>query len=147
MAAILSMGRRVNITVQWRQDMPLDWSFDNFCPRPNWPSGIVVACVCPSVSPSVRHQVCPRDNPSPVQARITKFGPYVQKHLVMIPIVMGVIDLDLQGEIWLEKSNFLVSSLLEIYNHYITTREPWVPRLLHRLDCFMVSILCKYLYT
>ena len=32
-----------------------------------WPSGIVVA--------RVRHQVCPRDNSSPVQARITKFGP------------------------------------------------------------------------
>ena len=39
-----------------------------------WPSGIVVACVRPSVSPSVRPQVCPRDNSSPVQARITKFG-------------------------------------------------------------------------
>ena len=32
---------------------------------------IVVACV----RPSVRHEVCPRDNASPVQARITKFGP------------------------------------------------------------------------
>ena len=40
-----------------------------------WPSGIVVACVCPSVRQSVRHQVCPRDNSSPIQARITKFGP------------------------------------------------------------------------
>ena len=40
-----------------------------------WPSGIVVACVRPSVRQSVRHQVCPRDNSSPVQARITKFGP------------------------------------------------------------------------
>ena len=40
-----------------------------------WPSGIVVACVCPSVRQSVRHQVCPRDNSSPVQATITKFGP------------------------------------------------------------------------
>ena len=28
-----------------------------------------------SVSPSVCHQVCPRDNSSPVQARITKVGP------------------------------------------------------------------------
>ena len=37
-----------------------------------WPPGIVVACV---VRPSVRHKVCPRDNSSPVQARITKFGP------------------------------------------------------------------------
>ena len=32
-------------------------------------------CLRSSVRPSVRHQVCPCDNPSPVQARITKFGP------------------------------------------------------------------------
>ena len=56
------------------------------------------------------------------------------------------IDLDLQGQIWLNKSNCLASPLLEIHNHHITTREPWVPRLLHRPDCFMVSILCMYLY-
>ena len=31
------------------------------------------------------------------------------------------IDLDLQGEIWFKKSNFLVSPLLEIHNHHITT--------------------------
>ena len=57
------------------------------------------------------------------------------------------IDLDLQGQIWFKKSNFLVSPLLEIHNQHITTREPWAPRLLHRPDCFMVSILWAYLYT
>ena len=57
------------------------------------------------------------------------------------------IDFDLQGKIWCKKSNFLVSPLLRIHNHHITTREPWVPRLLHWPDCFMVSILCAYLYT
>ena len=57
------------------------------------------------------------------------------------------IDIDIQGKIWLKKSNFLVSPLLEIHNHHITTRVPWVPRLLHRRDCFMVSILCACLYT
>ena len=30
-----------------------------------------------SVSPSIRHQVCLRDNWTPVQARITKFAPQV----------------------------------------------------------------------
>ena len=40
-----------------------------------WPSGIVVACVCPSVRQSVHHQVCPHINSLPVQARNTKFGP------------------------------------------------------------------------
>ena len=59
----------------------------------------------------------------------------------------GAIDLDLQDQIWLKKSNFLASPLLEIHNHHINTREPWVPSLLHRPDCFMVSILCMYLYT
>ena len=32
------------------------------------------------------------------------------------------IDLDFQSQIWLKKSNFLVSPLLEIHNHHITTR-------------------------
>ena len=41
-----------------------------------WPSGIVVACVCLSVCPSVRQsRACPRNNSSPLSARITKFGP------------------------------------------------------------------------
>ena len=54
----------------------LSWPIDSLFTRGQyWPSGIVVACVRPSVSPSVRHQVCPCDNSSPVQARITKFGP------------------------------------------------------------------------
>ena len=54
-----------------------------------WPPGIVVALVRPSVRLSVRHQVCPRDNSSPVQARITKFGPKIQNTLVKVPIVSG----------------------------------------------------------
>ena len=79
-----------------------------------WPSGIVVACVCvcvclfvcPSVCPSVCLSVClsvcpsvclsvcqllacPRDNSEPVQARIAKFGPKMQKTLVKVPIVLG----------------------------------------------------------
>ena len=159
-----------------------------------WPPGIVVACVRPSVC----CQVCPRDNSTPVQARLTKFGQKMQNTLAMVPIVfwgqssltlkvkfnlkvkiypilslstqlthhpfkLGSPNLeqrckihwlrsllfwdaiDLQDQIWLKMSNFLTSTLLEI--HHITTREPWVPRLLHRPDCFMVSILCTYLYT
>ena len=49
-----------------------------------WPPGIVIACV----HLSVRHQVCPRDNSTPVQARHTKFGPKMQNTLVMVPIVL-----------------------------------------------------------
>ena len=53
------------------------------------------------------------------------------------------MDLSLQScllMLW----KFLVSPLQEIHNHHITTREPWVLRLLHGSDCFMVSILCMY---
>ena len=148
------------------------------------------ASVHPSVRPSVRHQVCPCEisspvqasnlrskskltpfwayphhNSSPIQVRITTFGPEVQNTLVKIPVILGggrltltfTVKFDLkvkfssfttiQGHIWLKKSNFLASPLLEIQNHHITTREPWVPRLLHRPNFFMVSILCMYLYT
>ena len=48
---------------------------------------------------SVRHQVCPRDNSSPIQVRITKFGPKMQNTLVKIPIVLGAINLNCQGQI------------------------------------------------
>ena len=42
-------------------------------------------CVCLSVCQS---RVCPRDNSSPVQARITKFGAQMQNTLVKVPIVL-----------------------------------------------------------
>ena len=57
-----------------------------------WPSGIVVACVCVCVSVCLyvcQSLACPRDNSGPVQARIAKFGPKMQKTLVKVPIVLG----------------------------------------------------------
>ena len=55
-----------------------------------WPLGIVVACVCPCVRVFVYQSLaCPRDNLGPVQARIPKFGPKIQKTLVKVPIVLG----------------------------------------------------------
>ena len=49
-----------------------------------WPSGIVVACVCPSVRPSVRPSpILSCDNSSTIQ-----FGAKVQNNLVKIPIVL-----------------------------------------------------------
>ena len=71
-----------------------------------WPSDIVVACACVCVC--VRLSVCvclcqsftcSRDNSGPVQARITKFGPKMQKTLLRSIIFCGLIDLDLQGQI------------------------------------------------
>ena len=66
-----------------------------FAPGQFWPSGIVVACVCLCVYQSL---ACPRDKLGPVQARITKFGPNMQKTLVKVPIVLG-------GN-WPSRSNF-----------------------------------------
>ena len=55
-----------------------------------WPPGIVVACVCVCVCVCVYQSLaCPDDNSSPVQARITKFGPEKQNTLVKFPIVLG----------------------------------------------------------
>ena len=62
-------------------------------------------------------------------------------------LFLVAIGLDLQGQILFKKNNFLVSPPLEIHNHHITTTEPWVPRLLHRPDCFMFSVIFAYLYT
>ena len=50
----------------------------------------VCVCVCLSVCLSVCQSLaCPGDNSGPVQARIAKFGPKMQKTLVMVPIVLG----------------------------------------------------------
>ena len=47
-------------------------------------------CVCLSVCLSVCQSLaCPCDNSGPVQARIAKFGPKMQKTLVKVPIVLG----------------------------------------------------------
>ena len=78
-----------------------------------WPPGIVVACVCVCVYQSL---ACLHDNSSPVQARITKFGPEKQNTLVKIPIVLG-------GKWpWPSKSNLTSNSKLTPFwacpNHY-----------------------------
>ena len=49
---------------------------------------------------------CPHDNSSPVQARITKFGPEKQNFLVKIPIVFG------SGWPWPSRSNLTSNSKL-----------------------------------
>ena len=78
-----------------------------------WPPGIVVACVCVCVYQSL---LCPHDNSSPVQARITKFGPEKQNTLVKIPIVLG------GNWPWPSRSNLTSNSKLPPFwacpNHY-----------------------------
>ena len=64
----------------------------HFQPRPVLASGYrrcLRLPVRPSVRQSIRHQVCPRDNSSLIQARITKFGPEVQNTLLKVRIVFG----------------------------------------------------------
>ena len=60
----------------------------HFYPRPVFAFGYcrcLRLCVCVSVCQSL---ACPRDNSGPVQARIAKFGPKMQKTLVKVPIVL-----------------------------------------------------------
>ena len=60
----------------------------------------VSVCVCPCVCPCARQpRACPRDNSPPMQARTTKCGQTMQNSLFKVPIILGVIDLDLQGQI------------------------------------------------
>ena len=42
---------------------------------------------------------CSHDNSSAVEARITKFRSEMQSTLVQVPMVWGMIDFDLQGQI------------------------------------------------
>ena len=66
-----------------------------FYPRPVLAFGYcrclrLCVCVCVSVCLSVCQSLaCPCDNSGPVQARIAKFGPKMQKTLVKVPIVLG----------------------------------------------------------
>ena len=94
-----------------------------------WPSRIVVACVCVCVCLSVCPYVCqslacPRDNSGPVQARIAKFGPKMQKTLVKVPIVLG------DNWPWPSRSNLTSNSKLTPFwacpNHYSPL---WFPNL------------------
>ena len=63
----------------------------NFYPRPVLAFGYchrLRLWVCVSVC-VYQSRACPHDNSSPIQARITKFGPEMQNTLVWVPIVFG----------------------------------------------------------
>ena len=88
--------------------------------------------VSPSVHQSfhlfIHHEVSVRDNSWPVQARINKFRPQVQKKQVKIPVVFE------GGRPWPSRSNLTSKSDAHIC----------IPRPLHSHDCFTVSNLCTY---
>ena len=56
-----------------RHTYEAEYTWQAFFPMASF--GLRVLSLPASVSQSVRHQVCPYDNSSPIQARITKFGP------------------------------------------------------------------------
>ena len=83
---------------------PLPESMLTFYPRPVLAFGYchrlrlwvrVSVCVCVYQS-----RACPHDNSSPIQARVTKFGPEMQNTLVWVPIVFG------DDRPWSSRSNF-----------------------------------------
>ena len=85
-----------------------------------WLLGIVVACVRPSLSPSVHHQVCLRDNSLPVWARITKFRNLDQRcrrPWLRSLLFCGTIDHDLQGQIALQSQNLPHFELVHVITH------------------------------
>ena len=75
-------------------DHNLDASGASFLPEASFglrvlssPASVCVSmCVCQYVCQSL---ASPRDNSGPVQARIGKFGPKMQKTLVKVPLVLG----------------------------------------------------------
>ena len=67
----------------------------SFYPRPFWPTGIVIACVCMCVCLYVSTLASPDDNSSHVPARITWFGQKDAKYLALGPYCFGgLIELD-----------------------------------------------------
>ena len=74
-------------------------SSHGFYPRPVLAFGYC-RCLRLSVCVCVRQpRACPRHKSWRVQAKTTKFGQKVQNNMVKVPIVLGAIDLDLQGQI------------------------------------------------
>ena len=105
-----------------------------------WPSGIVIACVCGSVCVCVyQSRVCPHDNSSPIQARITKFGPEMQNTLVWAPLVFG------DDRPWSSRSNltcfiYLLPSLGILFLHKLNELGKRCRHILINFDALLVMV-------
>ena len=81
---------------------------------------------------------CPHDHSSPVQARITKFGPEKQNTLVKIAIVLG------GNWLWPSKSNLTSNSKLTPFwacpNHYSPPILVWISKFGQQMHCCTVKI-------
>ena len=79
-----------------------------------WPSGIVVACVCPCVRQS---WACLCDNSSQVRAWNTKFGPKNAKYFAQGPYCFGDwLGLTFQVKFYFIEKLCLFASLLHLWN-------------------------------
>ena len=83
------------------------------------------ASVCGSMGLSVYpSRVCLHNNSSPVEARITYFGPEMQNTLVKIHIHLWLIDFDFRGQILLKSQNLLHFELVFSVLSVISWRDP-----------------------
>ena len=110
-----------------------------------WPSlwslpASVCPCVCQSVCQSL---ACPYNNSGPVQVRITKFGPKMQKTLVKVSIVLRAIELAFKVKFNIKVRIYPINVKFDLksrifwshhYWNYITTIQP--PESHEYLDCF-----------
>ena len=106
-----------------------------------YPRSVLAFGYCRCLRLSVRVSVCqsracPRDNSPLVQASITKFGVHMQKTLVKNPIVLGVIDLDLQGQFQLRSLNLSHLELVcMITCHQFKLESPYVDQ-----KCILIQL-------
>ena len=106
-----------NTNTQWHQFLPLA----SFGLRVL----LLPASVCVSMCLCVYQSLaCPHDNSGTIQTRITKFGPKMQKTLFFF-IVLGAVNLDLQGQIQLKSLTLPNFDLVHtIIRHMFKLRSP-----------------------
>ena len=89
----------------------------DFYPRPFWPTGIVIACVCVCVYLCLSIFACPSDNSLRVPARITWFGQIDAKHFDQGPYCFwGWLSLTFQVKLNFISKFCLFASLLRLWN-------------------------------
>ena len=81
---------------------------------------------------------CTRNKLPPIGARTARFGEKMQNTLIKIAIVLGLIDFDLQGQIKLKSSKFIMPVLYTKYT--ITTKTASRPQLFHGFQTLHVRI-------
>ena len=131
------------VTEPWALWLSCDWAVTEL-----WPLGlgaVTTVLTVSSRSPFIFSWVTPfwacLHHNHPFKLGLTNLDQKCKMPWLRSLLFCRAIDRGLQGQIWLKKSYFQALPLLEIHNHHITTRGPWVPRLFHGPDCFMVSIL------